>query len=166
MFVKTLSIAVVPCPAYVLPAVGKSGVAYGDIPCNPPSALHQPPVYPYVPSPALLSPITTTSRLSTPFLRSFKNLDESGEYSIYNGVAKRAEDKKEELNYSSSLDNHIQGCTSSTNCDFADNNFIQRNIPYTASNYNNLNNLKMLVNNNNHDNILVLFTNYSILAFL
>jgi len=63
--------------------------------------------------------------------------DDSGEYSIYNNLNNRAADQKETLNYSSSLGNEIQGENTSNN--FRDNDYIQRNIPYTSSNYSNLN---------------------------
>lgn len=63
--------------------------------------------------------------------------DESGEYSIYNSLINRAFYEKKLLNYSSSLDTGIQGENTTNN--FKDNNFIQRNIPYTSSNYYNLN---------------------------
>jgi hypothetical protein len=56
------------------------------------------------------------------------------EYSVYNDLNQRAIIQRREFNISESLKRPTsQGSNTST--DFADNNFIQRNVPYTGSNY-------------------------------
>lgn len=81
--------------------------------------------------------------------------DASGEYSIYNFLNNRAVFEKIKLNATSSLGLDIQGTNSVGN--FEDNNFIQRNIPYTASNYSNANK----VNYQNLPNEEVKFRHYT-----
>jgi len=66
--------------------------------------------------------------------------DVTGEYSVYNNLNFRAQDQKIDFNYSQSLplgraDKPRQGVIGYDN--FRDNHFVERNIPYTASNYSN-----------------------------
>jgi len=54
------------------------------------------------------------------------------EFSIYNSLNNRAKNVRNVLNTNSSQPSGLQGTAS---IDFADNNFIQRAVPYTSSNY-------------------------------
>lgn len=63
--------------------------------------------------------------------------DDSGEYSVYNGLNLRASEQKVVFNYSQSLPLGTQGELTAT--DFRDNNFVVRNIPYKDENYHHTN---------------------------
>lgn len=56
----------------------------------------------------------------------YKNTDESGEYSIYNGLSNRARNKKQELNEQYKISGNLQN---------KDNLFFQSNVPNTDEQY-------------------------------
>lgn len=65
------------------------------------------------------------------------NRDASGEFSVYNETNQRAIIQRTAYNISQSADRRINQGTNNPviGSDFEDNAFIQRNVPYTASNY-------------------------------
>lgn len=65
-----------------------------------------------------------------------KNRDWSHEYSRYNSLNNKSFKLRQIYNSSQAQSTGIQG--SNTDQDFADNNFIQRNIPYKDENYSNI----------------------------
>jgi len=78
--------------------------------------------------------------------------DESGEYSVYNDLNQRSLGIRKEFNVSESLatpyatqniiDGKLYGNQGSVGTgSFRDNNFVFRNVPYTASNYHNIPNI-------------------------